>query len=149
MECCDGFAVGEFAVCELAAALGMSETAARAYVGQAVELRDRLLRLWGRVMGGEVPAWKGRQIASETIPLLPEAAASVDAQVAPFVDQLSFGRIMRAVGAAELRFDPDAAAERVRKSAEKRGVWVEDHLDGTSEVRAVTGTRTRWRSTPR
>ena len=40
------FAVGEFAVCELAAALGMSETAARAYVGQAVELRDRLPRVW-------------------------------------------------------------------------------------------------------
>jgi hypothetical protein len=73
------FAVCEFAVCELAAALGMSEPAARGYVGQAVELRDRLPRLWARVMAGKVPAWKARQVATETIPLSAEAAAYVDA----------------------------------------------------------------------
>ena len=134
------FAVCEFAVCELAAALGVSETAARAYVGQAVELRDRLPRLWVRVMDGEVPAWKARQVAAETIRLSAEAAAYVDAQVAPYAHQLSYGRIMRAVEAAEQRFDPDAAADRARKAAEKRGVWVEDRVDGTSEIRAVTGT---------
>ncbi|HET6562538.1 MAG TPA: hypothetical protein VFG72_11740, partial [Marmoricola sp.] len=70
-----GFAVCEFAVCELAAALGISEAAGRAYVGQAVELRDRLPRLWARVMVGQVPAWKARQVAAETIPLSAEAAA--------------------------------------------------------------------------
>jgi hypothetical protein len=134
------FAVWEFAVCELAAALGISEPAARAYVGQAVELRDRLPRFWVRVMTGEVPAWKARQVATETIALSAEAAAYVDAQLAPFAHQLSFGRMMRAVEAAELRFDPDAATERARRAAERRGVWVEDRVDGTSEIHAVTGT---------
>jgi hypothetical protein len=134
------FAVEEFAVCELAAVLGLSEPAARAYVGQAVELRDRLPRLWARVMDGQVPAWKARQVAAETIPLSAEAAAYVDAQVTPFAHQLSYGRIMRAVEAAELRFDPAAAADRARKAAEKRGVWCEDRVDGTSEIHAVTTT---------
>ena len=134
------FAVCEFAVCELAAALGMSEDAARAYVGQAVELRDRLPRHWTRVMNGEVPAWKARQVATESIRLSAEGAAYVDAQVAPFAHQLSYGRIMGAVEAAELRFDPAAAAERARKAAERRGVWVEDRVDGVSEIHAVTGT---------
>jgi hypothetical protein len=46
------FAVEEFAVCELAAALGMSEASGRRYVGQALELRDRLPRLWDRVLAG-------------------------------------------------------------------------------------------------
>ncbi len=101
-----GFAVCEFAVCELAAALGMSEPAARAYVGQAVELRDRLPRLWGRVMDGAVPAWKARGVAAETIPLPVETAAYVDAQLAPFASRLSHGRILKAVQAAQLRFDP-------------------------------------------
>jgi hypothetical protein len=50
------FTVTEFAVCELAAALGVSEPAARRYVGQAVELRDRLPRLWSAVMCGGLPA---------------------------------------------------------------------------------------------
>ena len=134
------FAVCEFAVCELAAALGVSEVTARAYVGQAVELRDRLPRFWVRVMNGEVPAWKACQVASETIRLSAEGAAYVDVQLAPFAHQLSYGRIMKAVEAAELRFDPAAAAERAQKAAEKRGVWVEDRVDGSSEIHAVTGT---------
>jgi hypothetical protein len=134
------FAVDEFAVCELAAALGIAEPTARAYVGQAVELRDRLPRFWVRVMNGEVPAWKARQVATETIPLSAEASAYVDAQLAPFAHQLSYGRMMRAVEAAQLRFDPEAAADRARKAAEKRGVWVEDRTDGISEISAVIGT---------
>ena len=88
-------------------------------MGQAVELRDRLPRLWGRVMNGQVPAWKARQVAAETIRLSAEAVESVDAQVAPFVDQLSSGRIMKAVQAAELRFDP------VRHRPQRGGVVVE------------------------
>ena len=63
------FTVQEFAVTQLASTLGMSERAARSYVGQTLELRERLPRLWGRVMDNELPAWKGRQIAGETIPL--------------------------------------------------------------------------------
>ena len=134
------FAVDEFAVCELAAALGISEASARIYVGQAVELRDRLAGFWGRVMAGAVPAWEARQVATETIPLSVEAAAYVDAQLAPFAHRLSYGRIMRAVQAAVERHDPDLAADRARKAAEKRGVWAEDRIDGTSEIRAVTTT---------
>ena len=76
--------VEEFAVTEVATALGLSEPAARSYVGQAIELRDRLPRLWGRVMAGELAAWKGRKIAEQTIPLNAAAATYVDEQLAPF-----------------------------------------------------------------
>jgi hypothetical protein len=134
------FLVEEFAVAEVAAVLGMSEHAGRSYVGQAVELRDRLPRLWDRVMSGELPAWKARQVAEQTIPLNREAAAYVDAQLAGFAHKVSFGRIVSCVEAAALRHDPELAAERARAAAEKRGVWVEDRIDGTSEISAVTGT---------
>jgi hypothetical protein len=134
------FTVTEFAVCQLAAALAMSEPAARAYVGQAVELRDRLPRLWAAVMGGTLPAWMARKIAEQTIPLNAAAAAYVDAQLAPFAHQLSLTRIMRAVEAAVLRHDPDLAAEQAAKAADGRGVWVDDDLHGTSTITAVTTT---------
>jgi hypothetical protein len=134
------FGVCEFAVTELAAALGLSEPAARGYVGQVVELRDRLPRHWAQVMGGQVPVWKARQVAAETIPLCAEAADYVDAQLAPFAHRMSYVRITRAVEAALLRFDPAAADDRARKAAEKRGVWCEDRVDGTSEIHAVTTT---------
>ena len=134
------FMVTEFGVCELAAALDMSETAARAYVGQALELRDRLPRLWGRVMNGELAAWKARRIAEETIALSPAAAAYVDAHLAPFADKLSLRRILAAVHAAIGLHDPALARERALKAADGRGVWRHDHLDGTSEIHALAST---------
>ena len=134
------FTVEEFAVCQLAAALGMSEPAARRYVGQGLELRDRLPRLWAQVMAGLLPAWKARKIAEQTIPLSAAAAAYVDAQLAPFAHKLSFGRILAAVEAAILRHDPDLAAERAAQAAERRGVWIEDRPEGLTEIHAVTDT---------
>ncbi len=134
------FTVAEFAVTELAAALGLSEPAAREYVGQAVELRDRLPRCWDQVMAGRLPAWKARRIARETIPLTGDAASYVDAQLAPFAARLSVTRILRAVGAGILRHDPESAAQRARDAAEHRGVWLDDGLDGTTRIEAVTGT---------
>jgi hypothetical protein len=53
------FRIEEFAVAELATALGMSEAAGRGYVGQALELRDRLPACWDRVMGVSEPLCKG------------------------------------------------------------------------------------------
>jgi hypothetical protein len=44
------------------------------------------------------------------------------------------------VEAAVERHDPASAADRARKAAEKRGVWCEDRVDGTSEIHAVTTT---------
>ena len=134
------YAITEFAVCEVATALGMSETAARAYVGQTIELRDRLPRCWAKVMAGKLPAWKARQIAAETIALNPAAAAYVDAHLAPFAHKLGLRAILRTVAAAILRHDRPLAAERAAKAAEKRGVWLDDRLDGTTEVSAVVGT---------
>ena len=138
------FTVTEFAVCELAAALGISEPAARAYVGQGLELRERLPRLWTAVMGGRLPAWKGRKIAEQTIPLSAAVADYVDRQLAPFAHTMSFGRITAVVDAAVLRHDPELAAERAAKAAERRGVWVDQCTGpdggGVSEIHAITDT---------
>src|SRR4051794_38146320 len=134
------FMVAEFAVCELAAALGMSEPAARGYVGQSVELRDRLPRLWARVMDGTLAAWRARLVAKETIPLNAAAAAYVDAQLAPFAHKVSPWRVLKAVEAAVLRHDPELAARRAATAAEQRGVWLEDRLDRTTQINAVPAT---------
>jgi hypothetical protein len=134
------YLVTEFAVTELATALRMSETAARRFTGQALEVRDRLPRIWGRVMSGELPGWRARQVAEQTIPLADETAAWVDAQLEAFVHKLSLHRIQQCVTAAVIRFEPERAEEQARKAADGRGVWAEDHLDGTSTITAVTGT---------
>ncbi len=134
------YLVTEFAITELATGLRMSEAGARRLTGQALEVRDRLPRIWARVMSGQLPAWQARQIAEQTIPLADETAAWVDAQLEAFAHKLSLHRIQKCVHAAVLRFEPDRAAEDARQAAERRGVWTEDHLDGTSTLTAVTGT---------
>ena len=75
--------VAEFCVAELALALGVSTDSGKRYLGDAVESHYRLPRLWARVMAGEVPVWKARQVATRTIGLSADAAAFVDRHVAP------------------------------------------------------------------
>ncbi len=75
--------VAEFSIAEFAAAVGLSTEAGKRYVGHALELRYRLPRLWKRVTSGDLPAWKARRVAEQTIShaLTPEAAAYVDRHV--------------------------------------------------------------------
>ena len=128
----------EFAVTDLAVTLAMSEQAARHYVAETVELRDRLPRLWGQVMAGRLPVWKARRVAEQTIPLNAAAAGFVDAQLAEFAHRLSLTRISRCVEAAIIRCQPDLAERRAEAAAEARGVWVEDDTtDGTTRIEAV------------
>jgi hypothetical protein len=50
--------VAEYAVEELAAALGLSHLAGLSLVAEAVELRHRLPRLWALVQDGRLQAWR-------------------------------------------------------------------------------------------
>src|SRR6476659_931217 len=132
--------IEEFAVCDLATTLGMSERAARMYVGEALELRDRLPRIYAAVLSGVLPAWRARQIARQTRTLSPEVAAYVDAHLAPFAHKVNGSRVTRAIEAALLHCDPDAAKQRAADAAEKRHVSVEDHLGGISTLTAILRT---------
>ena len=132
------FSVREFAVTALAVTLELSEHSARAYVAQAVELRDRLPRLWSQVMTGRLPVWKARRIAEQTIPLKAATAGFVDDQLAEFAHRLSLTRITRCVDAAIIRHQPDLARKRAEAAAEHRGVWLEaDTLEGLTSINAT------------
>jgi hypothetical protein len=129
--------VSEFAVVEFATALGLSDYAGRALVGHALELVHRLPRLWARVSAGDLPAWRARRIAETTMVLSPEAAAYVDAQVAPFAHKIGRAATERLVEEAIARFMPDYATERRERAADARRFDV-DHqqvsFQGTSTV---------------
>ena len=112
--------VAEFCVPEFAAATAVSTDAGHRYLGDAVETRYRLPRLWARVVAGEVPVWKARTIAQTTLSLPFEGAAFVDRHVAPIAAKVSFAQLERTVEEARTRFDPDAAEQRRRDAAESR-----------------------------
>ena len=118
----------------------MSTDAGRGYLGEALELRYRLPRLWERVREAVVPAWKARLVARHTLALPQAGAAFVDRHVAPVAAGVGAAAVQRLVEEAEVRFDPDAAEARRRERAEARHVTIQSRqlsFDGHVEVVAT------------
>ena len=116
--------VAEFAIPEFAAAVGMSTGSGQRFVGQAVELAYRLPRHWARVQSGDLPAWRARRLAEATLSLPFEAAAWVDAQLAPFLHKTSFAAQDRLVAEALKHFDPVRAQTEADAAEDRRAVTI-------------------------
>jgi len=130
--------VAEFCVADFALAVGLSTDAGRGYLGDAVEVRHRLPRLWARVLAGQVAVWRARKIAERTMSLPAEAAAHVDRHLAPVAHRLSWAQLDRTVEAARATYDPIEAEHRRLLAAEGRFLDVDTHnpsLEGTATVR--------------
>src|SRR5688500_13377156 len=129
--------VAEFSVTEFAAAIGLPTEAGKAYLGEAVELRYRLPRLWSRVVTGDLPAWRARRVARATIALSVEAAAYVDLHVAHVAHKVRPAQLDRLVEEAIGRFMPEEADRRRRQAADGRSFTIDTRqpsLRGTSTV---------------
>ena len=102
-----------------------------------MELKYRLPRCWARVQSGDLEAWRARRIAEDTFSLSAEAAAFVDAQVAPFAHRIGIAALERLIAEAIARFMPDQAAEDAAKAADGRHFTI-DHqqvsFGGTSQI---------------
>ncbi|MVA76066.1 DUF222 domain-containing protein [Auraticoccus sp. F435] len=133
-------AVDGACVAELAAALRCSTDAGSALIGQALELRHRLPRLWSLVHRGEVAAWQARRVAARTTTLTVETARFVDDQVAAVAGRIGPTQLDRLITAATMRFMP-AEAERQRlAAADGRRFDIHHDRDGSSSgLAAVTG----------
>ncbi|CUR59724.1 putative HNH endonuclease [metagenome] len=143
--------VAEFCVAELGAVLGMSTTSAKKLIGQALELRHRLPRLWAQVQAGVVPAWRARTVAETTIHSVPaltmEAAAYVDAQVAAVAGRVGPAQLDRLVAEAIKRYelaapDPTADPEDGHLYIDPRHATLNDEdvdFGGTMHFDAVLG----------
>ena len=122
---------------EFAAAIGLPTEAGKAYLGEAVELRYRLPRLWSRVVKGDLPAWRARRIARQTLILSAEGAGHVDFHVAHTAHKIRPAQVDRLVEEAIGRFMPEEADRRRRQAADGRSFTIDTHqpsLRGTSAV---------------
>jgi len=128
--------VAESAVVEFATAIGLPQQAGRRLLGEALELAHRLPRVWARVQAGSLPAWRGRRIAEATTDLSVEAAAFVDAQVAPYAHRVGPAQTQRLIEVAIAEYMPGYAAERRDRAAEQRHVSVDhDQISFAGTVR--------------
>jgi hypothetical protein len=126
--------VAEFSVAELAAAIGLGTEAGKRYVGQAVELRYRLPRLWKRVTGGDLAAGRARRVADQTLHLSLQAAGFVDRHVAPVAHQVRPAQVDRLIAEAIARFLPEEAEER------RRAAWDQTHFTIDHDTAGIAGT---------
>ncbi len=129
--------VSEFCVAEFALAVGLPTETGKAYLGEAVELRHRLPRTWARVVAGDLPAWRARRIARETIGLSVAAAGFVDTQVAPYAHRIRPAEVDRLVADAVGRFMPAEAEKARRQAADGRYLAIEHtqvSFVGTSRI---------------
>lgn len=135
--------VAEFSIHEFANAIGLPTEVGKTYIGEAVELRYRLPRVWRRVEAGELQAWRARRIARATVDLSREAARFVDQYVARTAHRIRPTALDRLVETAIARFMPDEAAQRAATAAEHRRFDIYTHgvgLNGLKGTVDVTGT---------
>ena len=110
---------------EFALAVGLPTETGKEYLGEAVELRYRLPKTWARVVVGELPAWRARRIARETIGLSVQAAGFVDDNVAPYAHRIRPAEVDRLVADAIGRFMPAEAEKQRRQAADGRYFAIE------------------------
>jgi hypothetical protein len=113
--------VAEFAASFMAARLELSARAGQRLLADALDLRFRLPRLWGRVQALEVRAGHARFVAQQTRDLTLEQAAYVDDRVAEVADgRLPWNRFVALVEAAVTAADEEAARRREAEAAERQ-----------------------------
>jgi len=117
--------VEDFALYQLAAALGRTIDSASRWVGQILETRYRLPRLWERVAAGQVAPYRAFEIADATRALSVEGAGFVDQHLAPVAGTVSMTQLRRTVQHALMVHDPDEAARRDAEATEHRRVEID------------------------
>ncbi len=131
--------IDEFCVPEFATMLGRTNDSAGRFLTECVEVAYRLPQLWGAVQAGLVAGWRARLIADTTIDLSLQAASYVDEQVFWCASKLTPSALDRLVQEARVRFMPEAVADALEKSADKRHVTFDTQqasYDGTMGLEA-------------
>jgi len=132
--------VEDFALYQLAAALGRTIESTSRWVGHILETRYRLPRLWERLATGQVAPYRAFEIAEATRSLSVEGAAFVDQHLAPVAGTVSLAQLRRTVQHALMVHDPDEAARREAASTEDRRVEIDLAGAGTAMPGCGIGT---------
>jgi Domain of unknown function (DUF222) len=112
--------VADFAPAELGCVLRISDGSAARLIGDALDLRYRLRLSWAAALGGQVPAYQGRRIATATRHLTTKQAGWVDEQLAPSLGAMSWGRLQTLLEATIIEADPIGAEHQAAAAASER-----------------------------
>ena len=141
--------IGAGCVEPLAASLGVSSRTAMQLMSDGLDLRYRLPQVNARMEELRIAPWRARRVANLTHGLSAEAAAYVDAQLAPIADSCGAARIERLVAEAAAVFDPAEQAEAEDEAKAAWGVRLDNYSGqtwaGTSRLEIIGDTPTLTR----
>lgn len=123
--------VSEFAAVELGVHLEMSTRSAELLLGDALDLRHRLPRVWNAVMTAQIEDWKARKIARATRVLTRQQAQEIDADLLEALEGLPFGRAMTVAEGEVVAADPTGHEKRRASEAHERVVTIGRRSNGS------------------
>jgi hypothetical protein len=137
------------AVEPFAVALGVSSRTAMQLLSDSLDLPYRLPRIDAGVDDLRIAPWRARRIANLTHGLSKEAAAYVDAKLAPVADSCGVVRIERLVTQAIAKFDTVEQAEDEDEAQAAWGIRLDNYTGpiwaGTSRLEIIGDTPTLTR----
>ena len=124
----------EAASTEIRAALCLTRRAADTQLGLAVDVKERLPRVWEMLRGGEVDVPRARVLVEGVAHLGVETAREVVERVAGEVSRLTTGQLRARLQRLCIDTDPGEAKTRFEASVSERRVVVEVSVDGTAHL---------------
>ncbi len=124
----------EAAATEIRAALRLTRRAAEWELCTALEVRQRLPRVWSALAQGDIDPRRARTIANGTAHLEQETARGVVEEVIEEAPRLTTGELGARVRRLGMEVDPEGAKERYQKTLSERRVVTEASPDGTAHL---------------
>lgn len=124
----------EYASDEIRAALNLTRKAAEADLSFAIEIRERLPRVWDVMSSGELDLRRARTIWHQTRHLSQTEARRVVDAIIDTAPELTSGQLRVRIQKLCINLDPDEAKTRYESSVEERRVHSEANPEGTANV---------------
>ena len=127
--------VSEWAVDEVAPALGITSAAARAQLGKSLVLAERLPATLALLTRGELTPAHARRMVNLVGPVEDDAQrADIEAHVLGLLDRKTPPQLGDCARRIVLRKDADAAARKLVAAVRERGVRLHERRDGTASI---------------
>ena len=121
-------------------ALRVSPARARSFLGAARVWQSEMPCTWAALRAGVLSSWRATLLVKETAHLPVEARAQVDAVVCgdlAALEGVGTRALVGTVKAMAARLDPAAVAERARRAASERSVWLRPAPDTMTYLTAL------------
>lgn len=136
-EHCDDESAADGAAYELRAAIHLTRRAADVELSFALDLRDRLPKVFNAFVAGLIDQRRARTIVWQTTHLDDDVARAVTDQIIDEAPELTTGQLIARIRKLAITVDPDTALRRYEQAIAERRVVLEPTDDATANLYAL------------